>query len=81
MAAEKLHKDRYSTSVDNDLGLLCGAGGNIGQSPCRLKLDKSMWRTEKLYKATDNAGLDDLFDRRVALFRQELSKFGCGLNL
>lgn len=37
--------------------------------------------SQELDKTTNDAGLDDLLDRGVALLRKKLSELGCGLNL
>ena len=81
MAAEKLDKDGNGTSIDNDLRLLCRARRNVGQCPCSFKLDESVWRTKKFYETTDDAGLNDFLDGRVAFFRKELSELRRGLDL
>lgn len=81
VTAEKLDEDWDGTGLDDDLGLLSRAGGDVGQSPCSLELNKSVWGAEKLHEAADNAGLDDLLDRWVSLLRKELSELGGGLNL
>jgi hypothetical protein len=36
---------------------------------------------EEFDKSTNNPGLDNLFDGRISLFRQEFSEFCSGLNL
>ena len=80
-ALEQLDKDGDGTGVDNDLCLLSGARGNVGQSPGSLELDQGVRRAEKLYETADDVGLDDLLNGRVALFRQELAELCCGGNL
>ena len=67
MAAEKLDKDGYGASLDDDLCLLGGAGSDVGESPGSFELHEGMRRLEELDKAADNAGCDHALDGRVAL--------------
>jgi hypothetical protein len=45
MAAEKFDEYWHSSSLNNNLGLLSGARGNVGESPSRFELYECMWRS------------------------------------
>lgn len=77
VAAQKLDKDGDGAGLDNDLCLLRGTGGNVGEGPCCLKLHECVGRAQELYEAAHNAGLDNALNGRVALLRQELAEL-CG---
>jgi hypothetical protein len=36
---------------------------------------------QELHKSANNTGLDNTFNRRIALLGEQLSEFGCSLNL
>jgi hypothetical protein len=80
-AVEKLDKDGDGTGLDDDLGLSGRAGGNVGESPGGLELDEGMGRAQELDEAAHDAGLDDLLDRRVALFAEQFPELCGGLDL
>ncbi|KUI56758.1 hypothetical protein VP1G_10880 [Cytospora mali] len=80
-AGEELDENGHGTSLDDNLSLCSASGGNVGQGPSSLKLNEGVRRSEELDESGNNTGLDDLFDGRVALFGQKLSKAGCSLNL
>lgn len=81
VATQQLNEDRNCTGLDNDLGLLSGTRRDVGKSPSSLELHKGMGRSEELDEAADDASLDNLLDWRVALFGEQLSEFGSGLDL
>jgi hypothetical protein len=81
VAAKKLDEDGDGACLNDDLCLLGGARGDVGKSPCGLKLDKCVGRAQELYKAADDTGLDDPLDGRVAFLGQELAELGRGLDL
>ena len=67
VAAEELNEDGHGTGLDDHLRLLGGAGCNIRERPGSFELDESVRRLEELDEAADDAGLDYLLDRWVAL--------------
>lgn len=79
--SQQFDKDWHSSSLNNHLGLRGGTGSNIGQSPSSLELNQSVSGSQKFDEATNNAGLDNFFYWGVALLRQELTEFRCGLDL
>lgn len=81
MAAQELDEDGDGASLDDDLGLLCRAGGDVGECPRGLELDECVGGPEELDEAAHDAGLDDLLNGRVALLGQQLAELGCGLDL
>lgn len=80
-ATKKLDENRDSTSLNDNLCLSGGAGCDVGQSPGSLELNQGVRGSQELDKTTNDASLDDLLDRGVALLGKKLSELGCGLNL
>lgn len=80
-ATEKLDEDGNSTSFNDNLGLSGRARSNVGKGPSGLELNQGVGGAEKLDKATNDAGLDNLLNRRVALLAKQLSELGGRLNL
>ena len=67
-ALKQLDKDGHGASVNNDLCLLSGTRGDVGQGPGSLELHQGVGRAEEFDETANDAGIDDLLNRRVALF-------------
>jgi hypothetical protein len=81
VAAEQLDEDGHGTGLDDDLCLLRGTRGDVGQSPCCLKLYERVRGAEELDKSAYDTRLDNALDRWVTLLGQELAEFGGRLDL
>lgn len=81
VAAQKLDKNRHSTSFNYNLGLLGRSGGNVGQCPGSLKLDQCVRRSKEFHKTAHDTGFDNTLDRGVPLLGQQLPELGRALDL
>jgi len=81
VAAEQLDENGDGAGLDDDLCLLCGARGNVGERPCGLKLHERVRGAEELDKPAHYARLDNALNGRVALLGQELAEFCSRLDL
>lgn len=77
MAAQQLDENGDRARFNDDLCLLGGTGGNVGQSPSGLKLYQSVGGAKELDKSADDACFNDPFDGGVALLGKQLPEL-CG---
>lgn len=79
---EEANEDGDGSHFHDHLGVLAGAGGDVGERPGRFELQGGVVvALEEFDEAGDDAALDDLLDGRVFLDGQEAAELGGAVGL